>query len=125
MLATLLTYIKDIIEYTQESTTPLFMMTWFGQLAHDSPNTLQFGDSPFAELLEWMIETRLLDNTILIFAGDHGYRYGALRQTINGFYEDKLPNMWIRLPPWIIQNYPEWEDALKHNTRYVNFWYWY
>jgi hypothetical protein len=49
--------------------------------------------------------------------GDHGYRFGQFRQTILGFYEDKLPNLWIFLPPWVREKYPKWQTALEINSR--------
>jgi len=113
----LLRYIQDLMEFSYTSKTPLFVASWLTQLAHDSLNSLQFGDSTFASMLEGLINQGALDNTILVIVSDHGFRYGPLRETISGYYEDKLPNLWIRLPPWIVRKYPEWEDALHLNSR--------
>ena len=108
---------KDLIEFSHTSKTPLFLISWLTQLSHDSHNTLQFGDNTLAQMLDSLINQGALENTILIIAGDHGYRYGGVRETLSGYYEDKLPNLWIRLPPWIIKKYPEWEAALNWNSK--------
>lgn len=57
-----------------------------------------------------------LNDTILFFISDHGYRYGPIRQTFAGWYEDKLPNFWVYLPPGIRASHPKWADALALNA---------
>ena len=48
---------------------------------------------------------------------DHGDRHGQLRKTALGWYEDKLPSMWVYLSPDLIEKFPDWYSALKVNSR--------
>ena len=70
-------------------------MSWLTQLGHGSLNSLQFSDTTLAEMLESLMSRGVFENTILVVASDHGYRYGKIRATLTGYYEDKLPNLWI------------------------------
>jgi arylsulfatase A-like enzyme len=67
--------------------------------------------------MERLDKKGLLENSIFIFMGDHGYRYGEFRNTLMGFYEVNLPNMWILLPSWIKKEFPEWQNSLEINSR--------
>jgi len=92
-------------------------MSWLMQLSHDSLNTLQFSDSLFADLLNNLENDGILENTILILVSDHGYNFGGIRETLTGYYENKLPALWIRLPAQIKKSHPDWESSLKNNAR--------
>lgn len=63
------------------------------------------------------------DNTILVFMSDHGDRKGHFRETIMGWYEDKLPTLWIHLPPRIVKRFPEWKANLQFNSRRLSSHY--
>jgi len=114
---TIWNYIEDLAEFGRAQKTPIFVNAWLTQLAHDSLNSLQFGDEEFAEMLERLDSSEILENTILVLVADHGYRYGGIRETLAGYYEDKLPILWVRLPQPVIQKFPEWETSLTVNSR--------
>ncbi len=110
--------------YRTQRTLRCTSMSWINTLAHYSSgwiNTVKFADALIIRKLPSSIigEGRGsgLDSSILIFMSDHGSAYGKYRLTLPGFYEDKLHNMWIRLPPWIKKKFPGWEQALSENSR--------
>jgi membrane-anchored protein YejM (alkaline phosphatase superfamily) len=112
-------YMKDIVQFSHSSNTPLYLFSWISTLAHYKGwiNTFQHADPLYVNLLTHLESEGVLNNSVLIFMSDHGSRYGNYRLTLPGSYEDKLPNFWIRLPPWIKEKYPEWDQALAANSR--------
>ena len=55
-------------------------------------------------------------NTIIIFMSDHGYNFGEISQTPQGFYEGSLPFFYLRLPEELKMKYPEWAENLRRNV---------
>ena len=67
-------------------------------MSHDWIEAGHFLDVPYSQLLTRLFDEKLLDNTLLIFFSDHGFRYGPLRQTHTGEVENRLPFIFIHLP---------------------------
>ena len=109
----LLQYINDLLNVSKEKRIPVFLYSWMTNLAHEDINSAKHGDGIYADFLK----RADLDNTILFFMSDHGYRYGSIRQTFPGWYEEKLPNLWIRLPLTLRHRFPDWQKYLKLNSR--------
>jgi Protein of unknown function (DUF229) len=62
------------------------------------------------------LETReILNNSIVIFLSDHGLRFGPVRFTPNGWLEDRLPFLFMWLPPWFREQHPQIVQNLKIN----------
>lgn len=115
----LLSYVESVLELGHQNKTPVFSLFWSTATSHNDLNSIQKLDDTYSAYLTRWKSKGYLDNTLLIVMGDHGYRYGAIRETILGYYEDKLPNMWIKIPPWITEDfYPEWQESLEANSGY-------
>jgi len=108
---TLLNYIKGIMSYSSRS--PVFVHSWLTSLAHLDINGARYADTTVVEFLSQID----LSNTILIFLSDHGQRYGAIRETLAGWYEDKLPFLFMYLPPTITTKFPHWKEILEENAK--------
>lgn len=108
-----------MLDFAHKHKTPVYSATWSTDQSHNDANGIQLLDNLYASLLSRLQKKGILDNTILIFMGDHGYRYGKVKETLQGFYEDRLPNMWVKLPDWIIEELPDWKSSLDINSRYV------
>lgn len=108
----LLTYMRDTIRWAS-SGAPVFIHTWLDIYSHGCINTVRFMDH---DISRWIQSLESL-NTILFFMSDHGDRYGPFRDTTLGWYEDKLPSLWVYLPPSIRKRFPEWQQALEINSR--------
>ena len=113
----LLKYIRDALHTSIGKNIPLFLMAWLSNLSHANMNALNGADGIYADFLK----SSDLNNTILFFMSDHGSRYGEFRQTLPGWYEDKLPNFWVYLPSSLRQQFPDWLEAVKVNSRYVTY----
>lgn len=108
---TLLSYIRGVMSHS--SNVPVFLHSWFTTIGHDDSNKVQLMDQTLANFLSSVN----LSNTILVILSDHGNRYNAMRKTLPGWYEDKLPIVSIYLPPGAKAKFPEWEDTLKTNAQ--------
>lgn len=97
---------------SHSSSTPVFIHSWLTSLAHLDINGARFADATVTNFLSRVD----LSNTILIFLSDHGQRYGAIRETLPGWYEDKLPVLSIYLPAKVKASFPTWADALALNA---------
>lgn len=115
----ILNYVADMTLLSELHKIPYFITTWLSDLTHENMNDLQVMDDVLAHTLQKMHYNGLLDNTVLFVMSDHGYRYTEVRATLSGWYEDKLPALWIKLPPTVASENPTWLDALNYNSRLV------
>jgi membrane-anchored protein YejM (alkaline phosphatase superfamily) len=110
-------YLESTLDAATASRTPFFTLSWATAISHEDINGISFLDGTYANFLNRIIEKGYLKNTILIVMGDHGYRYGGFRKTVIGYFEQNLPNMWIRLPPRIQKRLPDWQRSLEINAK--------
>ena len=76
-------------------------------MTHDSVEAAHYMDVPYHRLLSKFFEEDLMNDTLLIFFSDHGFRYGPLRQTHTGEVENRLPFIFIHLPEKFDSKYAE------------------
>lgn len=88
----------------------------FFTIGHDDVNALGYLQDDFISFLKDMKRTGYLENTFLVIMGDHGIRYGAIRKTMLGKLEERLPLLSISIPQWFRMKYPEYFQHLKTNT---------
>jgi membrane-anchored protein YejM (alkaline phosphatase superfamily) len=113
----IINYLESALDAATASRTPYFTLSWATKVSHNDINGISFLDVSYANFLNRIIAKGYLNNTILIVMGDHGYRYGEFRETVVGYFEQNLPNMWIRLPPRIQQRFPHWQRSLEINAK--------
>ena len=78
------------------------------------------------DLLTFMTEFQTsgyLNNTVLVVLGDHGWRYGEFRQTIQGKLEERLPLFTMAFPKWFKKRHPQLAKNLKTNTNRLTSWF--
>ncbi|XP_017057378.2 LOW QUALITY PROTEIN: uncharacterized protein LOC108098753 [Drosophila ficusphila] len=94
---------------------PIWGMFWSNHFSHDDPfmpSAMQ--DKVLGDLLEFQ-GNKDFEEMIMIFFADHGTRFGRLTQLKEGFLEERLPMMFIYLPPWFRETYPTYAKALELN----------
>ncbi|KAH8245069.1 hypothetical protein KR032_004425 [Drosophila birchii] len=94
---------------------PIWGMFWSNHFSHDDPfmpSAMQ--DKVLGDLLDFKAEGAF-EEMIMIFFADHGSRYGRLTRLKEGFLEERLPMMFIYLPPWFRKTYPTYARALEMN----------
>ena len=77
------------------------------EMTHDWIEAGHYMDVPYHQLFTKIFAENLLKDTLLIFFSDHGFRYGALRQTHTGEVENRLPFIFIHLPENFDTKYAE------------------
>ena len=55
--------------------------------------------------------------------GDHGWRFGDFRQTVQGKLEERLPLFSMIFPKWFKRKYPELAKNLRTNTARLTSWF--
>jgi hypothetical protein len=97
------------------SNYPTFGVMKLNEMSHDYLERLFWIDQDLENFFQHLIQERLLDNTILIFCGDHGHRQHHLRLTRIGSFEVKLPFFSILLPQSFKQDFPQAVRNLEKN----------
>ncbi|XP_039502007.1 uncharacterized protein LOC120458431 [Drosophila santomea] len=112
---------RYIYDYAQQFTQrfvhdrPIWGMFWSTHFSHDDPflpSSMQ--EKIIGDLLD-MQEDGALEEMIMIFFADHGTRFGKLTNLKEGYLEERLPMMFIYLPPWFRETYPSYVRALELN----------
>ncbi|XP_064460040.1 uncharacterized protein LOC135370262 [Ornithodoros turicata] len=94
---------------------PYFTYTWLSDLSHDELNSAGYADQLLRNTLETLSNTGILNRSLVILLSDHGLRYGAIRGTLMGKYEDRLPFSFFLFPPSFRKEYPEVMQNLRIN----------
>ncbi|XP_026286245.2 uncharacterized protein LOC113211922 [Frankliniella occidentalis] len=92
-----------------------FGIVWGTSLSHDSVNSPVAADEMYARFLADLEATGVLNNTALVFMSDHGLRFGDILTTRQGRLEEKLPLMYVSLPGWVLERYPQAARNLHRN----------
>ncbi|XP_013792526.1 uncharacterized protein LOC106476410 [Limulus polyphemus] len=108
-------YVK---QFTATMKDKMFLLFAFvARLTHDNLNYAGYADEPSFQLLKHLHETGALNNTMLIFFSDHGIRFGNIRKTYIGKFEERMPFLFIVLPTWFHTKYPDISRNLHTNQR--------
>ncbi|XP_034488259.1 uncharacterized protein LOC117792297 [Drosophila innubila] len=94
---------------------PIWGLFWSSSFTHDDFSMPSKMDNYILQYFKDFETDGVLDENIVIFFSDHGARFGELRQLSSGFLESRLPMLFIYLPPWFREQYPEYARALELN----------
>ncbi|GBL97185.1 hypothetical protein AVEN_144621-1 [Araneus ventricosus] len=94
---------------------PYFGFAMVSTITHDKLNKAGWADEPTVRLLEGLLNDGSLNNTLLVLFSDHGLRFGEIRHTYVGKFEERLPLMYIHVPKWFLDQYPEIAKNLQIN----------
>lgn len=96
-------------------TDPHFGLFWTNAFSHDNINLVFSMDLNMKSHLEELDRRGILEHDMVIFMSDHGDRFGPILKTESGWYEDRMPFMFIWLPEWFRNEHPNFARALKIN----------
>jgi hypothetical protein len=96
---------------------PTFGIMKMNEMSHDYLERLFWIDYDIKNFFENLFNNNLLNNTIIIFCGDHGHRQHRLRLTRIGSFEVKLPFFSMLLPQYFKQQFPQAVRNLKNNEQ--------
>ncbi|KAH8304874.1 hypothetical protein KR018_001751 [Drosophila ironensis] len=110
-------YIYDLgVEFSRVNRNRTFFgMFWTNSFSHNNFALPSAMDARMVEYMRTLDKHGVMDNTIIIFLSDHGSRFGPLRRLDSGFMEERLPFLFIRLPRWIREKYPQFVRSLQAN----------
>jgi hypothetical protein len=94
---------------------PHFGFFWTNGVSHENVNGPSSIDGHFLAKLQDMEASGVMNDSMIIVLSDHGMRYGDIRSTFVGWYEERLPFIYIWLPEWFREQDPEGYHALRVN----------
>lgn len=95
----------------------LFTWIWHSDWSHDILNGVKMADEPTKKLLQTMKAKGDLDKGIMIFLSDHGFRQTKFAQSSIGVMENNLPYLFLLLPKWFKEQFPQFVANAKLNTQ--------
>ncbi|CAL1265562.1 unnamed protein product [Larinioides sclopetarius] len=106
-------YLRDFVKAVEDR--PHFSFTMVSKITHDVLNYASYADEPTVNLLKDLSNIGALNNSLLVLFSDHGIRFGRIRYTYIGKYEERMPFMYIHAPKWFLDQYPEFAKNLETN----------
>ncbi|CAG9817110.1 unnamed protein product [Phaedon cochleariae] len=95
---------------------PYFGIFWMNTFSHNHINTPSRMDHTMKNFFENIKRNGILNESMVIVLSDHGIRFGEVRHTVQGWYEERLPANFISLPNWFQKAHPEKYENLKRNA---------
>lgn len=95
---------------------PSFGLFWMNTFSHDNINFASSVDNKVTDFLEDIKNSDILENSIMIFFSDHGFRFGEVRFTHTGWLEERLPFIYVWFPKWFKTQFSKEFNNFKVNT---------
>ncbi|KAJ8938629.1 hypothetical protein NQ314_011409 [Rhamnusium bicolor] len=95
---------------------PSFGVFWMNTFSHNYINSPSGMDEKVKNFFQDLKQNGILDKSVVILLSDHGIRFGQIRETIQGWYEERLPANYISLPRWFKRRYPTKHANFKKNA---------
>lgn len=106
-----LSFVKKYKDY------PFFGFFWANTFSHDDVSSPSRMDYKTAEFLEQLKSSGAMNRTMVFFISDHGIRFGDLRATLTGYFEERLPSFYLSLPPLFKEQFPLLHNNILTNTK--------
>ncbi|XP_044578811.1 uncharacterized protein LOC123261294 [Cotesia glomerata] len=91
---------------------PYFGFFWSNSVTHSDINAASSLDSHLLEKLESLEQHGVFNNTLVILFSDQGMHWGGIRNTSVGWYEERLPFVYLRVP----ETFKNLNNNYKYNT---------
>ena len=98
-------------------TQKIFALNNIVKPGHDEENDIERIDESMSRSVSNLFQNGVFNKTILFFLGDHGPRFGDVRMTKNGFFEERLTFLSVVLPPWFVKKHPRLDRNMRLNQR--------
>ncbi|RWS10085.1 hypothetical protein B4U79_15048 [Dinothrombium tinctorium] len=110
-----LNHLLQFVKKMQLRKQSYFMYAFYSQMTHEDFNNFRLVDSFVADFFLKMASH--LSDTVLIFMGDHGPRFGPMTDTPLGYLESRLPMFAIRVPENLHEKFPHLRKVLQLNEK--------
>nr|XP_033342687.1 uncharacterized protein LOC117229886 [Megalopta genalis] len=94
---------------------PYFGFFWTTSVSHDNSNGISSMDGRLLGKFKLLEREGVLNDSMVVFLSDHGMRWGPIRNTYVGWYEERLPFLYIWLPEWLRLERPDAYSSLRGN----------
>ncbi|CAD5123294.1 DgyrCDS11652 [Dimorphilus gyrociliatus] len=111
----LLEYLNDFIKSYEN--IPHWALMFLSSASHNYANDVSRVRHLYEDFIVNSFKSGAFENTLLIFFSDHGIRFGPLRATPQGWFEDRTPFMFFWFPKWFRDENKHLIDNLKTNSR--------
>ncbi|XP_077298601.1 uncharacterized protein LOC143919899 isoform X1 [Arctopsyche grandis] len=98
---------------------PFFGLFWANTFSHDDVTSPSRMDSKMLNFFERLKTSGTLNRTIVLFISDHGIRFGKLRATLTGYYEERLPALYMWFPLKFRELHPAAYNSILVNTKHL------
>ncbi|XP_066929125.1 uncharacterized protein [Clytia hemisphaerica] len=95
----------------------LFVVNILTEPGHGDENDIERADDLIADSLRKLFSKNSFNRTLIFLMGDHGPRYGDVRLTRNGYFEERLTFLSVVTPPWFHTKYPNLTNKMKVNQK--------
>ncbi|CAH1112093.1 unnamed protein product [Psylliodes chrysocephalus] len=96
--------------------TPGFGLFWMNTFSHEDVNCPSSMDEEFEMFFKNLSTNGHLENSIMVFFSDHGFRFGKMRLTPTGWFEERLPFIHVWIPENFRKAHVEEYQYLLENT---------
>ncbi|XP_028406354.1 uncharacterized protein LOC114528834 isoform X2 [Dendronephthya gigantea] len=100
-----------------------FLLSFTAGYSHHELTRVQKLERDLLVLLKDLNASNVFDNTMFILMGDHGVRWGSVRETIQGKLEERMPFFSIAFPRWFKSKFPKIDENLRTNVNRLTTWY--
>jgi arylsulfatase A-like enzyme len=76
------------------------MVSWINNFSHSTNAIPEKTNERVATFLHQLEETGAFNTTFIIFLIDNGMRWGNIRKTAIGWYEERIPFIQVWVPEW-------------------------
>ncbi|XP_023313041.1 uncharacterized protein LOC111693127 [Anoplophora glabripennis] len=95
---------------------PTFGLFWMNSFSHENINMPSAMDERVLEFLSDSIFKSSLENTVMVFLSDHGFRFGDIRLTRTGWLEERLPFIYVYIADSFKKKFREKYENFMVNT---------
>lgn len=96
---------------------PSFGIFWMNTFSHNYINAPTRMDEKVQTFFENLKNNGIFNDSIIFLLSDHGIRFGSIRETIQGWYEERLPTNLISIPEQFQKKYPKKYENIKKNSK--------
>lgn len=101
---------------TASKNVPFFGFFWTSSSSHQDLSECSAIDAIQMRYLQELEDGGHLNTTAFLFLSDHGLRFGSIRSTYIGSIEERLPFLYVSLPPWFRKKYSQLYNTMQVNT---------
>ncbi|KFM73443.1 hypothetical protein X975_11082, partial [Stegodyphus mimosarum] len=110
-----LRYTQDFVKKYSSIKRPFFAFSFLVELSHDYISHVSSADADLEAWLKQLFHSGYLNRTFLFFLSDHGHRFDALRATLIGRIEERMPFFAVVVPHLLSKNQNGFIQNLRTN----------